>query len=282
MLLVGSANFTINTIIGGVAASISSKTLLASKLGIKQSEIRRFEIIGSDVHANIRSNYILANGFAFQNDLTITKFIDLEGKCTSTFTSIFQGCTNLIELRMKSLTALVGNFIQSTPNLVEVEFGVLKSIETVAAQNTSAVFPTNMVNSIGNSALVNNKFTLIDLTSMTSIPNSSPITGATLATQVLMPNVVSITSSVQFFQNLTSCNYINLKKLKTYGIHASGGVSAFNLGFQNLKLNCTIEVNIAMATANSGSPHAAFLWVKNNRNAIVKFFDDNGNYVSTL
>lgn len=277
----GTGISPINTIIGGVASTISTKSALATKLGVPEYRIRRFEIVGSDVHANINGIYNITTGFTFKNDLTITKFIDSDGICKSTFTSTFEGASNLTELKMKGITTLVANFIFNTPNLNTVEFGVLTRIESNGGSNSAAIYPTDNVTSLGNSAFINNKHTTIDLSSMTSIVNSSPIRGSTLATSLLMPNVTSIASSVQFFQNLTSCNYINLKKLKTYGIYASGA-SEFNLGFQNLKMGCTIDVNVSMLTANSGSPHEAFVWVKNNRGAIVKFYDDDGNYVSTL
>ena len=72
-------NFPINTIIGGVAASISTKSLLASKLGIAESEIIRFQIVGSDVQANIKSDYYLPDN-VFYNNSDIKSFSDFDGK----------------------------------------------------------------------------------------------------------------------------------------------------------------------------------------------------------
>lgn len=69
----------INTIIGGVAGSISTKAALATKLGISESIITRFQIVGSDVHAHITSIYPLPVA-VFKNNLTITSYLDIGGK----------------------------------------------------------------------------------------------------------------------------------------------------------------------------------------------------------
>lgn len=97
-------------------------------------------------------------------------------------------------------------------------------------------------------------------------------------TELILPELTTTSSDNQsIFRNLTSCNLISMRKL-TY----LGTVDLHNNTFISLKLNCTIEVNIALSTVNAGAPHAALTWVKANRAAIVKFYDDNGNYVSTL
>ena len=78
---------------------------------------------------------------------------------------------------------------------------------------------------------------------------------------------------------------INAKNLKYLGNPADIGNNGGALShrtFHNLKLNCYIRVNIALATVNSGSVDAALQWAKDERNAIVEFYDDNGDYVSDL
>lgn len=52
--------------------------------------------------------------------------------------------------------------------------------------------------------------------------------------------------------------------------------------FDNLKTGCKIEANIFLATANAGAVDAGLDYAKTTRGAIVDFYDDAGNYVSTL
>lgn len=102
--------------------------------------------------------------------------------------------------------------------------------------------------------------------------------------RIYLPQIEKISEGAlasNAFEGLTSLELLDMKKLKVYGT-PSGQNSATNSGFANLKNGCVININIALATANSGSVNTAFLYAKNTRGAIVNFYDDNGNYVSTL
>ena len=79
------------------------------------------------------------------------------------------------------------------------------------------------------------------------------------------------------FQSALNVTLISMKKLKDFD-----GAATIGNVFSGIKTGCVIEVNIHLATWNAGSPDAALVWVKANRAAIVKFYDDDGNYVSTL
>lgn len=89
------------------------------------------------------------------------------------------------------------------------------------------------------------------------------------------------TSGGNDFANLTSLNILDLRKLKVYNNPATG-YGATASGFNLLKTGCEIRVHIALATANAGAVNESLRYAKNSRGAIVKFYDDNGNYVSTL
>lgn len=70
-----------NTFIGGVAGTINTKALLASKLGISEANIKMFEVRGSDIRAHISSSYTLL--FESFYGLNMTYFVDKNGLVTN-------------------------------------------------------------------------------------------------------------------------------------------------------------------------------------------------------
>ena len=101
---------------------------------------------------------------------------------------------------------------------------------------------------------------------------------------IKLPNLEKVSEGSTIsneFEGLTSLELLDMKKLKIYGTPSNQNGATIS-GFANLKTGCVINVNIAIATANNGSVNTAFLYAKNSRAAIVNFYDDNGNYVSTL
>ena len=52
--------------------------------------------------------------------------------------------------------------------------------------------------------------------------------------------------------------------------------------FLEINIGCVIEANIYLATANAGGADVDLLYAKNTRGCTVNFYDDLGNYVSTL
>ena len=229
--------FPINTIIGGVAASISTKALLASKLGIAESEIRRFDIVGSDINANIRSDYSLAND-SFYNNSNLTKYKDLDAHVISVGINSLRN-TGLNELLLPK-DGIIANTssITENNNLLELDLKVVSAAGSICGLSSTIK-------------------------------------------KIYFSKLESITTKAGFFSGLTSLELLDIKKLKVYGSPSTGG-SPTNSGFANLKLNCEIQANIFLKTANSGSPDAALTWVKANRSALVKFYNDDGTYNSTL
>lgn len=160
------------------------------------------------------------------------------------------GSVGLNGLRNTALTQLSLSRLESTSN---ASIGYNTTLETIELPNMSIY---------GNQALRMNTGTKI-----IRLANLEKISEGALASNQ--------------FEGLTSLELLDMKKLKVYGLPA-GQNSATNSGFANLKTGCVININIALATANSGSVNTAFLYAKNTRGAIVNFYDDNGNYVSTL
>jgi hypothetical protein len=71
-----------NTYIGGVSAYLGTPALLATKLGISIVNITNFVVEGSDIKCRITANYSIP-GNCFNNDINITYYKDIDGKCTS-------------------------------------------------------------------------------------------------------------------------------------------------------------------------------------------------------
>lgn len=104
----------------------------------------------------------------------------------------------------------------------------------------------------------------------------------TAATHITIPVLEQINGNISnCFEGLLACEELDIRKLKVYGSDPTVSGSTVS-GFGSLKTNCIIKVHQDLATANSGAPHGALVWVKANRSAIVEFYDDAGNYVSTL
>ena len=80
----------INTIIGGVAGSVTTKSALVSLINgtsvsgllLTTSMIKRFEIVGSDVHAHISSDYDIGTG-SFLNNTAVIFYNDLSNRAKS-------------------------------------------------------------------------------------------------------------------------------------------------------------------------------------------------------
>ena len=70
-----------NTLIGGVGISVTSKSDLATLLGISESTIKSFNTDGTNVSAYIDTEYVLTTRI-FKLNTDITYFEDLEAKVT--------------------------------------------------------------------------------------------------------------------------------------------------------------------------------------------------------
>lgn len=241
LLMGGKA--TPNTIIGGVGGTITTKSALATKLGISESIIRGFEVVGNDVHARITSNYY-PKLEAFRNDSTIDKYEDLEGLIISlSVDGVFRN-SGVEELHLPNTT-----------NLSAYSISYCQYLKYLNLPSATFLGPQSVRNNTG----------LLEF----HAPNLESI-----------GNIVTGGQN-NFFDSYTSCNLISMRKLKVYGSPTQGTTGTLS-GFTNLKLNCTIEVHEDLATANAGAPNQSLIWAKTNRSAIVEFYDDDGNYVSTL
>ncbi len=110
-----------NTEIGGVASTISTPALLASKLAIDVSRISNFAIVGSDIKCKITGSYTSVN---FNGDTSITYFDDKDGLITDLMSFAFENTPNLKRLSLKGIINLSGSHIvrydQFTSRTIEV------------------------------------------------------------------------------------------------------------------------------------------------------------------
>jgi len=302
-----------NTFIGGVGGSLSTKNLLATKLGIAPTRIKSFRIVNDEVQAHIQDSYTIRNGCFYAT--TITHYIDSDGLVLGIENGAFAN-TPIIRAEFKNALTFSANFNDVVEkrgvfnNCVMLKHINLKSLQNlgnadVVAYHFRNVYPdlilmdnikTPTAYGLGFS---NFTFSLLNLESTRNhmFENCKPQNfetfknlefniGAFRASkfyEIKLNNVTSISTKTGIFQGMTITTLIELKKLKTFGDPASiGGTIDFNYAFGSLKTGCRIRVNIALATTNSGIPDASLSWAKANRNAIVEFYDDNGNYISTL
>jgi hypothetical protein len=238
-----------NTFIGGLAATVSTKAALASLLNTSVSNIVLFKIVGANLEVNIKNSYqILAS--AFQSNTDLTYFKDNEGKLIGISNSSFFSASNCVEFSSTS------SFINVSTN----GFRGMLNLEN---------FTLNITGSIGQSSFFQNRKLLFFETNATEIRGAAfyDCRAMTYFKANLCINVFG-----QAFGLMSAVNLFELKKCKTMA----------NDVFSLIKLNCLIQTNIFLATSNGGVANASLTAAKNDRNATVEFFDDNGVYVSTL
>jgi len=120
-----------NTEIGGVASTISTPALLAAKLGILESRITNFSVVGSDIKCKITGSYTMpieafnySDGF-FAN--IVTKYVDHNNLLTGLGSRAFKGQSFLSLIDLKAVTNMVSvSFLETQakeyvfPNLTNI------------------------------------------------------------------------------------------------------------------------------------------------------------------
>jgi hypothetical protein len=194
----------VNTFIGGVSSTISTDSLLATKLGISVSAISKFSIDGSNISCRIEGNYNIPAS-AFANNTNITYFDDSDGLVNIINNTAFFGCTALSYIEFPNVTNIIsssaggtaGTFQNctslisfSTPKLVTLSgtgsafFGCTSlislsfplsntSIPTTTFYNCSSLtlVDININGNVGVLAFAGTKITSINLSNATSIGN---------------------------------------------------------------------------------------------------------------
>jgi hypothetical protein len=102
-----------NTIIGGQGAITTTASALETLLGISSGGVSTFDIVGTDIFAIIDVDYTLANS-KFSNNLSITKFIDLDQHVTTIGTFVFRGAVNFTEFDLLGAITIGVNAFRDT------------------------------------------------------------------------------------------------------------------------------------------------------------------------
>ncbi|MFH6943604.1 leucine-rich repeat protein [Flavobacterium sp. FlaQc-50] len=114
-IVFGKAKYKANTFIGGVSGNLNTPALVAGKIGIPNSRIKVFKIIGDDIEFSVTGEvkYTLTAA-AFFNNTAITYFHDQDGKINYIGYSAFSGAKNLTSAIFPSITTVQGGNYTST------------------------------------------------------------------------------------------------------------------------------------------------------------------------
>jgi hypothetical protein len=119
--------FEPNTFIGGVASTINTASLLATKLQISVSRIRAFRVVGDNIEFNITGFYTVPT-FGGTNvsdaDQNITYYYDDAALATTLSYFCFRNCLNFIDFRFYSLNN-IGNSAFSNTRIVNADLSSL-------------------------------------------------------------------------------------------------------------------------------------------------------------
>jgi len=131
---------TYNTYIGGVSATISTASALATKLGISVGAISNFTIVGSDIKCKITGSYGIPAS-AFTSDTNITNYIDSDGLVNQVGNDAFNGALSFDKIVLNGITSLGigvggGNIFRYCP-LEVFEAPLLTNLNTYAIFNNT-------------------------------------------------------------------------------------------------------------------------------------------------
>lgn len=305
-----------NTFIGGISGVVNTPALLADKLtNISTNDILAFKIEGADISFLVEKDYELRAdsftgiGVTFYNDSGRCKRLNtnclannpivwakfpgvttIDGGFNSNVMGVFRNCTLLNSLEFGSLTTVTQSqdavrHFGNTPALTQViDTSIMTTIGAHAFRESSLEFNGFITSTVTTQFAASNNnpnnevyHRTVPVTLQLRAFSQSPFK------QIILNEVETISDKRGMFYNMPRAELIDMKKLKVFG-NPSGGddPGSFNNSFGNIKTGCVINVHLDLLTANSGNPDAALVWVKNNRSAVVNFYDDDGNYVSTL
>lgn len=247
--------------LGGMASVITSKADLLTWFNFQPTntvaDISNFWIKGNDVFFITSTNYDFNIKTNFKGNSSLTSIIDYKGKFGSNLTfEVFMNTPNLYEVYAPK--AIFGHSTYRNCGASIIHQPMQTTLGGRTFQDTFNLSEINQPNVTSS--------TYYDCyNSRASIFN--------------FPELLTITSnSGSTWYNCINATLINAPKLKNMGVNAYSNRS----NFYNIKLGCEIRVHVDLLTADAGNPHVELIYAKNIRSAIVKFYDNSGNYVSTL
>ena len=122
-----------NTFIGGMATDVPTKASLAQLIGVSESNIPVFQIVGNDVEARVNQGYNTGSNFLWTNgNLTWWKDLDSHWKSAGSIT--FRYCP-IIEVIANGLVTIGSQFCRNSP-LAKLELNSLTVVESYFIENS--------------------------------------------------------------------------------------------------------------------------------------------------
>ena len=127
--------------------------------------------------------------------------------------------------------------------------------------------------------ITNTKIKTLVLPEITTFVGSADIQNNSLLEKLILPKATTMISARSSVGN-PLMSFIDIKKVKL--INGTPGYTGYFNTTATVAVGCVVNANIFMATCNGGLPDGDLLHIYNTRSGIINFYDDAGNYVSTL
>ncbi|WP_345158108.1 leucine-rich repeat domain-containing protein, partial [Flavobacterium ginsengisoli] len=128
-----------NTFIGGIAGTINTPALLATKIGVSASQIKDFKVIGNDIQFKINIIYQIPSN-AFSGNTNITYFNDSEGFVNSIGTRSFYNCTSLSDFIANNVESIAGTAFYNCTSITSYSFPKVTTIDSVQSGTLLGTF----------------------------------------------------------------------------------------------------------------------------------------------
>jgi hypothetical protein len=131
----------VNLEIGNMSSVIPDKSTLASKLGLVESDIQYFNIVGTDIEATVNSDYDLVTSYVgiFVNT-PITYFRDLESRLQTRIEhNTFRDCPNLTEFYSEGDFWISAECFRNSPNLSSFYAPNANRVDNLAFRDNSSL-----------------------------------------------------------------------------------------------------------------------------------------------
>lgn len=257
-----------NIFIGGVGNTINSAGALSTYFNISASQIKGFKITGSDISARIDVPFEFVTP-AFVNDTEITYFKSYENKLHYLESNNFKGCINLMEVEIEADYIDWGPIGSIFENCSKLSPSKIKLPKIEAGNRYSNTFRN-----------IKNDGTTLDLSNTIIIDYMAAVSNNALdglnSVSVDLRNCATINLIFSSIRGLFKGVNGTVKLWRLTSLQADP--SAVTSIFGDSSMNKRIEINIAMKTANAGSPHAELLDAIS-KGATVIYTDNIGNVI---
>lgn len=140
-----------NTFIGGVAATIGTAALLATKLGISAGRISNFQIVGADIRCKISGGTYVMPASTWMDNNSITYFDDKGGLVAGLNDQTFRRCGNLTYVNLPKVAYMTHYNFDSCPLTGIINF---PSCTSLSGTNQFYTLPAGAMLTVNFPALV--------------------------------------------------------------------------------------------------------------------------------